>query len=124
MDIMEIKELVSYSVNETTQTLDVTFRLIEDSDDEIRTDQIGLDEIKKFGYSFLDNGSIKFSDLFEEDEEYADFDDFDDDDEYLEESIDEGEVVSFLTEYYMVNSKNLQNRLETASAVFPNSGNR
>jgi hypothetical protein len=28
MDIMEIKELVSYSVNETTQTLDVTFRLI------------------------------------------------------------------------------------------------
>jgi hypothetical protein len=107
MDIMEIKELVSYSVNETTQTLDVTFRLIEDSDDEIRTDQIGLDEIKKFGYSFLDNDSIKFSDLFEEDEEYADFDDFDDDDEYLEESIDEGEVVSFLNEYYLVNSRNL-----------------
>jgi hypothetical protein len=107
MDIMEIKELVSYSANESTQTLDVTFRLIEDSDDEIRTDQIGFDEVKKFGYSFLDNDYIKFSDLFEEDEEYADFDDFDDDDEYLEESIDEGEVVSFLTEYYMVNSKNL-----------------
>jgi len=79
------------------------------SDDEIRTDQIGLDEIKKFGYSFLDNDSIKFSDLFEEDEEYADFDDFDDEDEYLEESIDEGEVVSFLTEYYLVNSRNLPN---------------
>ena len=27
--------------------------------------------------------------------------------EYFEESIDEGEVVSFLTEYYMVNTKNL-----------------
>jgi len=39
----------------------------------------------------------------------ADFDDFDDEDEYLEESIDEGEVVSFLTEYYLVNSKNLPN---------------
>ncbi len=37
----------TYSVNETTQTLDVTFRLIEDSDDEIRTDQIGLDVKKK-----------------------------------------------------------------------------
>ena len=102
---MEIKELVSYSANESTQTLDVTFRLIEDSDDEIRTDQIGFDEVKKFGYSFLDNNSIKFSDHFEEDEEYSDIDDFDE--EYFEDSIDEGELVSFLTEYYLVNSKKL-----------------
>jgi len=45
---MEIKELVSYYINETTQTLDVTFRLTNDSEDEIRTDQIELNEIKTF----------------------------------------------------------------------------
>ncbi len=40
---MEIKELVSYYLNNTNQTLDVSFRLFEDSDDELRNAQIGID---------------------------------------------------------------------------------
>jgi hypothetical protein len=42
---MEIKELESFYINETSQTLDVTFRILSDNDDEIRTDQIDLSEI-------------------------------------------------------------------------------
>lgn len=105
---MEIKDLVSFSINESSQTLNVTFRLIEDSDDEIREDQIELDEIKKFGYDFLDSNTQKFKDLFGETDNFDDFDDFEEyDEEFLEESIDDHEVISFLNEYYMVNSKRL-----------------
>jgi hypothetical protein len=49
---MEIKELVSYYINESSKTVDVTFRLTTDGDDEIRTDQIQIDEVESFGYNF------------------------------------------------------------------------
>ena len=52
---MEIKELVSFYINELSQTLDVTFRTLLDSDDEIRTSQIEFSEIKNFGYDVLLN---------------------------------------------------------------------
>lgn len=98
---MEIKELVGYYVNDTSQTLDVTFRLITDNEDTIRTDQIDLDDAESFGLNF----GINHNDSFESD-----------DDDYLDEMIrnyeidlevDEDEVVSFLNEYYMVNPKKL-----------------
>ena len=98
---MEIKELVGYYVNDTSQTLDVTFRVITDNEDTIRTDQIDLDEAESFGLNF----GINNNDSFESD-----------DDDYLDEMIrnyeidlevDEDEVVSFLNEYYMVNPKRL-----------------
>lgn len=99
---MEIKELVSYYINDTNQTLDISFRLLEDSEDEIRNSQISLDEIKKYGYSFLENNSDILKDMFGEDE-YEDFDD----DDFFEDSIDENEIVSFLNEYYIINPNNL-----------------
>ena len=98
---MEIKELVGYYVNDTSQTLDVTFRLISDNEDTIRTDQIDLDEAESFGLNF----GITNNDSFESD-----------DDDYLDEMIrnyeidlevDEDEVISFLNEFYMVNPKRL-----------------
>lgn len=98
---MEIKELVGYYVNDTSQTLDVTFRLISDNEDTIRTDQIDLDEAESFGLNLEDNNS----DLFDSD-----------DDDYFAEMIrsyesdfevDEDEVISFLNEFYMVNPKRL-----------------
>ena len=97
---MEIKELVGYYVNDTSQTLDVTFRLLSDNEDVIRTDQIDLDEAESFGLSI--------------DSSYDSFES--DDDDYLDEMIrsyekdlevDEDEVVSFLNEYYLVNPKKL-----------------
>jgi hypothetical protein len=98
---MEIKELVGYYVNDSSQTLDVTFRLITDNEDIIRTDQIDLDEAESFGLNFGINNNDSFDS---------------DDDDYLDEMIrnyeidlevDEDEVVSFLNEYYMVNPKKL-----------------
>ena len=98
---MEIKELVGYYVNDTSQTLDVTFRLMTDSEDMIRTDQIDLDDAESFGLNFGINNNDSFDS---------------DDDDYLDEMIrnyeidlevDEDEVVSFLNEYYMVNPKKL-----------------
>ena len=99
---MEIKELVSFYINELSQTLDVTFRTLLDSDDEIRTSQIEFSEIKNFGYDVLLNKIDEFENLIDEDE--IDYDDFDDlyDDEELED-----EVISFLNEYYLINPKNL-----------------
>jgi len=106
MDIMEIKDLVEYEINESSQTLKVTFRILEDCEDEVRIDTIELDEIKQYGYSFLDDNDKKFKEIFlEEDEEDEEFD-FGDDD-FLEESIDEQELISFLTEYYILNPRRL-----------------
>ena len=98
---MEIKELVGFYVNDTSQTLDVTFRLITDNEDIIRTDQIDLDEAESFGLNLEDNNTDPF--------------DSDDDDCFAEmirsyESdldVDEDEIISFLNEYYMVNPKKL-----------------
>jgi hypothetical protein len=104
---MEIKELVSFYINESSQTLDVTFRTLLDSDDEIRTSQIEFSEIKNFGYDVLLNKIDEFEDLIDEDEiNYDDFDYDDFDDLYDDEEL-EDEVISFLNEYYLINTKNL-----------------
>ena len=39
---MEIKELISFYINESTHTLEVTFRLLSDSEDVIRNDEIEI----------------------------------------------------------------------------------
>lgn len=97
---MEIKELVSYYINETSHMLEVTFRTLTDNDDEIRTDQIVLEEIETFGYNISNNIKEDFYD--DDDEEFEDmFDDFE------EEELDEDEIISFLNEYYLIYPKKL-----------------
>lgn len=97
---MEIKELVSYYINETSHTLDVTFRILTDNEDEIRTDQIILDEIETFGYNILNKIDESFFD--EDDDEFDEvYDDFD------EDFLDEDEIISFLNEYYLIYPKKL-----------------
>jgi hypothetical protein len=95
---MTIKEIVSFYVNESTEIIDITFRTSTDGDDEIRTDQIHLDEVSKFGYDFkkknLDN-------LFEDEDEDNYFDLFSDDEDELN-GVDEEELISFLGEYYLL----------------------
>ena len=90
---MEIKELESFYINEASQTLDVTFRLLKDNDDEIRTDQIDLGESKTFGYNFLKNNT---DDLWgdEDDDFFGTYDE--------EFEMDEDEIISFLNEYYLI----------------------
>lgn len=92
---MEIKEIVSYYLNDTTKTLDVTFRTILDSEDEIREDKIYFEEISDFGYEFV-NIKNDYPNILEED--------YDDDnfDIYYDDNIDEQEITSFLNEYYLI----------------------
>lgn len=99
---MEIKEIVSYYLNDTTKTLDVTFRTILDSEDEIREDKIYFEEISDFGYEFV-NIKNDYPNILEED--------YDDDnfDTYYDDDIDEQEITSFLNEYYMIYPSKLPN---------------
>jgi len=105
---MEIKELVSFFINESSETLEITFRLTIDSEDEIRTDQIQISETQSFGYNFEDFKISPLRDLFEEDEDDDGFEglfnvDFGD-------PLDEDEIMSFLNEYYLI----YPNKLPTA----------
>ena len=92
---MEIKELVSYYLNDTSKTLDVTFRTTLDGEDEIREDKINFDEITNFGYDFVSDTTDNYRALLDEDYE---------DDDYEEDKIfvDDQEVTSFLNEYYLI----------------------
>jgi hypothetical protein len=95
---MEIKELRSFFVNPSTETLNVEFSLETDADDEIRMAEISLDEVLDFGYDF----STEDEDLMEEfDEEEFDYD--------MEEMnvVEESDVISFLNEYYVINPNKL-----------------
>jgi hypothetical protein len=92
---MEIKELVSHYLNESSKTLDVTFRTTLDSEDEIREDQIYFDEITDFGYDFVSNITDSYGSL--RDDDYDD-DNYDDDDLF----VDDQEITSFLNEYYLI----------------------
>ena len=98
---MEIKELESFYINETSQTLEVTFRIHSDNEDEIRTDQIDLEESKTFGYVLTQNKSDNFYEDEEEEEDYFD--------EFFDEDFEEEEIISFLNEYYLIYPKRLPN---------------
>lgn len=99
---MEIKELISYYINESSKTLDVTFRLTTDGDDEIRTDQIQLDEVESFGYDFDNFTENTLIEMYNEEDDDIDdlFGNFFDDD--LEKENEEDEIKSFLNEYYLI----------------------
>ncbi len=98
---MEIKDLESFYINESSQTLDVTFRILSDNDDEIRADQIDLSETKTFGYNFSKDDT---DDLWDEDDDEDYFD------TYGEEfDMDEEEMMSFLNEYYLIYPNRLPN---------------
>ena len=91
---MEIKEIISYSVLPNANTLEVAFRTIEDSDEEIRNIQIEYDIVGEYG-SQLETETF---DMFL----------MDDDDEFeieKEESLelDQDELISFLNEYFTIN---------------------
>jgi hypothetical protein len=88
---MEVKEILSYYFDQDTKRLDVSFRLTIDSEDEIRTDIIKLEEAKEFGY-----------DIVTEEKNFFDFDDDEDDDFDDFVTIDEDILFSFLNEYYIV----------------------
>ena len=93
---MEIKEIVSYFLNPTSNTLEVTFRTIDDEDDSIRTDNIDYSIVEEYG--FLVETEYDITEDIDEDELWEK--------NYIVE-LDEEELTSFLNEYYEVNPKSL-----------------
>jgi len=97
---MEIREIISFYVNTANEVLEVDFRLIEDDDSHVRTDEIELSELQDFGLQINHEHLDMMDDIME------DYDDLDDEEEPIEE-LDRDELLSFLTEYYTVNPNKL-----------------
>lgn len=95
---MEIKEIVSYSVLTSANILEVSFRTIDDTDEQIRNVQIEYSEVAEYGYE-LETETLDL--FFEEDEE-----DYETEDDEKTE-LDEDELTSFLNEYFLVNPNRL-----------------
>ena len=94
---MEIKEVVSYFLNVDSNILDVSFRLIEDSDDILRTDNIDYSVVENYGFDLVTESFDFFDEEFEDDEVY----------EVEKVELDEDELITFLNEYYTINPKSL-----------------
>lgn len=99
---MEVVEIISYLVNPKTDLLEVSFRLMGDSEDMIREDKIDYSVAEEYGYTLEDDESFDFFVYEDEDEDLLFEDDSDD-----ETIIDEDQLMSFLNEYYTVNSNRL-----------------
>lgn len=93
---MEIKEIISYFFNGESNIVEVVFRTIDDSDEVVRTDNIDYAVIEDYGFDLVTESFDFFDEEFE-------------DDIMSEEKIelDEDELISFLNEYYMLNSDKL-----------------
>jgi len=96
---MEIVEIISYYIYEDTKRMEVSFRLNIDSEDEMRSDVINLDESKEYGYKIVEE-NLDFFDLSDYDE-----DEFEDQEDF--QSVDEDTLLQFLNEYYIVNPDKL-----------------
>lgn len=92
---MEIKEIISYYIHESTRTLEVSFTLIMDDEDEVRNDIISITEAEDYGYKLIQDDF----NLFEEEDFEIEEDDF--------ETVDEETLISYLNEYYVVNPDRL-----------------
>ena len=104
---MEIKELTAFFVDKETNILDVTFRLIDDSDDIIRQDQIDYDLAEEYGYSIVPN-HLSIPDDESIDNDIDEFEDID---------VDKIELINFLTEYYTVNPNLLLQNSRTTKSI-------
>lgn len=93
---MEIKEIVSYFFNGETNIVEVVFRTIDDSEEEIRTDNIDYSIIEDYGFDLVTESFDFFDEEFEveigEEEKVE---------------LDEDELITFLNEYYTINPHSL-----------------
>ncbi len=93
---MEIKEIISYFLNSDSNILEVSFRTIDDNDELLRTDSINYNLVEEYGFELETESFDFFSDDIDNDLENPD-----------KIELDEDELISFLNEYYEMNSKSL-----------------
>lgn len=90
---MEIREIVSYFLNNDTNNLEVTFRTIEDSDDVIRIDNLDFSLTEEYGFDLIEENFDFFSNETDDDFEI---------DEESEIELNEDDLLEFLNEYYTI----------------------
>ena len=106
--VMKIKEIVDYYYNPKSEIIQVSFRLKEDGEDEIREHEFELDFVEKSGFFILENYDYESNDLpiiYEEDTDELIIDE-----EALEEKeyeVDKSELKDFMDEYYKLNPKKI-----------------
>lgn len=98
---MEIRELISFFINEDTKTLDVVFKTSLDKEDELRQDKIFLEELDEFDYEFIQYLNDSTMLLDEEEDDYFD------NDRIPFPEIEQQEIISFLNEYYLIYPENI-----------------
>jgi translation elongation factor EF-Tu-like GTPase len=105
---MKIKEIVDYYYNPKSEIIQVSFRLKEDGEDEIREHEFELDFVEKSGFFILENYDYESNDLpiiYEEDTDELIIDE-----EALDEreyEVDKIELKDFMDEYYKLNPKKI-----------------
>jgi len=92
---MEIKEIISYYLNEETNMVEVSFRTIDDEEDVLRNDTIDYSIVEEYGFDLV----TESFDFFGDDED--DFEGGIFEHETIE--LDEDELIVFLNEYYLIN---------------------
>ena len=97
---MEIQELVYFYILEESRTIEVSFRLTTDGDDELRTDFIEISEAEDFGYNIITEELDFMNDYMDDEDEMGE-----DWSDIL--NIDEDNLISFLNEFYVINPQKL-----------------
>ena len=83
-------------MNSDSNILEVSFRTIDDNDELLRTDSINYNLVEEYGFELETESFDFFSDDIDNDLENPD-----------KIELDEDELISFLNEYYEMNSKSL-----------------
>ena len=68
---MEILEILNYNINLKSNILDVSFRTIEDAEDEQRTDKIDYSLVEEYGYDITTEDFDFFEDIDDESKEWS-----------------------------------------------------
>lgn len=89
---MEIEEIIEIFPRELD--VEVHFRMVNDDDEYVRIDEFTFDEIEEYGYDVFEDNSESF--IYEDDDEYEI------DLRFLDQDINQTELISFMTEYYLV----------------------
>ncbi len=99
---MEVVEIISYYIYEEKKSIEVSFRLSYDADDEVRSDVLSIEEAKEMGFDLIQE-DVDLP-INEEEDEYSFVEDF-----FDIETLDEDVLITYLNEYYIVNPDRLPN---------------
>lgn len=90
---MEVIEVISHYVDKTQNIINIEFRLLGDTEDDVREDMIEYSFFEEFGFDNTKDFDI-FESIIDEEDEW-DTDEYD----YIN---NEDDLLSFLNEYYIV----------------------